>query len=205
MSDTQWNDESGEYEAFGSLGEYGVTSAELPTVSPEQWARWEREQQRVARAEREQAERARADLLDHLDDLYALGLLAGHGFDLLWAEIDLGRLPDLYRDAAGRWMVYSEHERRSWTLAGWNQHANELLPVESRETARLYLTPPATLPTYHARPVRPTPLVGLPEVTSGAARPWHARFDSRLPGTPPPTLRVTPPLWLTDAREDEER
>lgn len=200
MSDA-FDDESGEYEAaFGSFGEYGVTSAELPAVSPEQWAAWERERARAARELEQRTRRARDQFLDKLDALYDQGRLTLHGYDLLQDEVSAGFLPDLYRGADARTWVFSERERRHWTLAGWNRHALDLVPVSARETARLYVSPPPVLPGYHPAP-RLTPLVGLPEATTGAPRPWQAQWDSKL--TPPPVMRTTPPVWLFDEKDEE--
>ena len=200
--DAPWDDGSGEFPLINGsdlLGPYGVTSAELAAIDPEQIDRWERERQRAARERAERMERARTNLLDKLDEMLRAGGLRDRGYDLLWIEIDMGYLPDVYRGATGRWLVYSDHERRSWSLEGWNQHAVEVLvppiPVEARETARLYLTPPPVLPNYHPVP-RMTPLVGLPEATDGARRPWHPRLNSSVP-------RRTPQVWMNDMEREQ--
>lgn len=165
---------SGEYERYGDFGQYGVTSAELPAMTPEQVAAQQREQRQAW----ERAQSLRARIGHKLDALRRQRKLSNAAYDLLQSEFSEGRIPDVYEDAAtGQWLVWSDYEQRRYTLASWERHAQAALPVADpeRETARL--TQPSIAPAATTQ------------------RPWHASLDSQWPNTPARPMRPTPQFW----------
>ena len=190
MSDHAWDDGSGEFAAFAGfaeldlLGPYGVTSAELPVVSPEQQRAWQQveEQARYERWQREQ--QFRHKLQDKIDKLYHQRVLNAPSYDLLQAEMSAGHLPDVYFDADyGSWWVWSDRERRRFSLAGWAWHAQQFLSVADpeRQTAT-YLTPPLA-PAPSTVPLFPGQRSPTGQPYQQPQQPWHPALNSRL--TPP--------------------
>lgn len=183
MSDQPWDEGSGEFAAFAALdmlGPYGVTSAELPVVSPEQQRAWERAEEQARYARWQQEQQLRSKLHDKIDKLYHQRVLNAPSYDLLQAEMSQGHLPDVYYDADyGSWWVWSDWERRRYSLAGWAWHAQQFLAVADpeRQTAT-YLTPPLA--------PAPSTVPLFPGQRSPTGQPWHPALNSRL------TPRVAP-------------
>jgi hypothetical protein len=157
------------------FGEYGVTSHELPAVPAPQRARWDRERQEQWRLRLQARER----IIAKLAKLARQRTLSAPVYDWLQDELAAGYLPDVYRDEGGRWWVYSEFNRWSYSLAGFARCVQTWLPLSERAT-EIVPTPHVTpLATPHAPPLATPP--GLP---------WHPAYNSRL--TPPPQLRQPP-------------
>jgi hypothetical protein len=187
MSDQPWDDGSGEFAAFAELdmlGPYGVTSAELPVISPEQQRAWERAEEQARYTRWQQEQQLRHKVHDKLDKLYHQRVLNAPSYDLLQAEMNIGHLPDVYYDADyGSWWIWSDRERRRYSLAGWAWHAQQFLAVADpeRQTAT-YLTPPLMPPLTPA----PSTVPLFPGQRSPTGQPWHPALNSRL------TPQVTP-------------
>lgn len=186
------DDTSPEQEGFGDLGQFGVSSVELPAVYPNAaWerARWAAEQQARVKAARK------------IDLLYERRVLSGPAYDLLQLEFSEGHVPVVaWHGASGWYRVWSAAETRWYSLDGWERHAQSMLAIDDpdRQTAVL---------TSYARPTpaRPTPLV--------FGRPWAPELDSGFRATPPPLplpcptpaaaphARPQPPDWLRGVHE----
>lgn len=172
-------------EAFGDLGEFGVTSAELPAVravTPEEQRYWH--EQRLL-WEREQLVRAQA--ATRIERALRAGRLSGPGYDLLQVEMGHGLIPDVYQDSvSGWWMVWSAQDGARYTLANWEAKAQSLLPADDPERVTLRITTPL---------VRATPAYSTPYSTP-SSRPWDAALDAAPHLAPRPRLRVTPPAAI---------
>lgn len=176
-------------EPFGDLGQFGISSAELPAMYPQ--AAWER-----TRWEAEQ--RARVKSAKKIDLLYKQRIISGPAFDLLQVEFERGYVPVVeWHGVSGWYRVWSAAECRWYSLDGWERHVqSQLAPGDpDRQTAIL---------TRHAIPT-PPPAPASPQ------RPWPPELDSGFRATPPPVMRRTaphaphsrplPPAWLRTVRE----
>ena len=169
-------------ESFGGLGPYGITSAELPAVSPAQV----RQQEQAQRDAWLRAQKAHSAAAHRIAEAYRQRRISPVAYDLLQDELSAGYAPDVYQSARHEWMVWSDREQRRYTLGGWERNAQELLPVShpDRETHVLRRTPS----------IRPTqrPSVQPQYATQDWQRPWSPLFDSGFRGAPTPRIRNTP-------------
>ena len=135
-------DQSDEFEGFGDLGEFGVTSAQLPAVDVAYQRRvWQEQQARLVREER-----MRAACFARIQRGWREGRISNPGYDLLQDEFQCGLIPDLYRDEHGVFYVFSAHENRRYTLGSWERHAQDMLEPGDPERVTERITAPPVSP-----------------------------------------------------------
>lgn len=154
---------------FGDLGQFGISSVELPAVYPQ--AAWER-----TRWAAEQ--KARVASAKKIDLLYKRRIISGPAFDLLQVEFERGYVPVIeWHGASGWYRVWSAAESRWYSLDGWERHVQSKLRIDDPERQTAVLT-------SHL----------LPTGAPAPQRPWAPELDSGFRATPPPMLRPTPPV-----------
>ncbi|HET9109690.1 MAG TPA: hypothetical protein VFN78_02580 [Ktedonobacterales bacterium] len=196
------DDRSDEFEGFGDLGEFGVTSAELPAVDVAQQVQAQRRVWQEQQARKVQEERLRQQCFARIQRGWREGRLSNPGYDLLQGEFECGLIPDLYRDEYGVFYVFSAHERRRYTLGSWERHAQDQLEPGDPERVTERITAP---------PIAPDPAVHR-------WRPWaennrNVTYDGYTPAAAPvgsygrptpllnPHMRPTRPPYRNNRRE----
>lgn len=207
-------DQSDESDAFEGLGEFGITSAELPAVDVAQQRRvWQEQQARLV-----QEEKLRTQCFARIQRGWREERLSNPAYDLLQDEFACGLIPDLYRDEYGVWYVFSAHENRRYTLGSWERHTQDMLEISDPERVTERITaPPIALDPAQQRWQSPDAVYPNYQPTSYQAsyQPWatnnpnvayenhqsqgrrYARPTPRLPvghstGRPTPQTPQTP-------------
>ena len=174
--------------SWGDFGEFGVTSDELAALRPE--ASGQRE--RWALDQRLRIERIRQASARKIAQLYHQRVLSGPAYDLLQIELaESSSAPWVeWSESHNDWRIWSGIEQRWHTRSGWETRAQDWLAIDDPErvTRHELHTPHASYATY---------------ATYESVRPWHPVLDADPRRTPPPQMRVTPPLWIT--RKDTSR